>query len=201
MATLTEASIMSRKGVRYTIYAIIIFMIARSLLFAGIAIYKKIFPPAPTPATVAFGKLSKLPFPQTTKRQLGFTLETANGEIPSFPPQSKVYFMPKVSSNLLSLEFAKEKAKKLGFNEQEQQTTESLYKFYHKTLPATMETNIITGTFSISYDLNVDPTPLSVHPPQVEVAVTSIKAFLSPAMLFPSDLTGPTEHNFLKTQS
>lgn len=200
MATLTEASIASRKGVRYTIYAIISFIILRGVFLTGIAIYKKVFPPAPTPATVAFGKLSKLPFPQSTKKQLSFTVETASGEIPTFPAQSNVYFMPKVSSNLLSLDFAREKAKKLGFDSEPQQTTESLYKFTHKTAPATMEINIINGSFSISYDLNVDPTPLSVHPTQPEIAAASIKSFLGGASLYPDDLTGPVEHKFLKTQ-
>lgn len=201
MATLTEASIASRKGIRYIIYGIILFIIARFFILAGISIYKKIFPPAPTPATVAFGKLPKLPFPATTKKQLTFTTETASGDIPVFPHLSKVFFMPKVSSNLLSLDFAKEKAKKLGFNEDAQQSTESLYKFTHKTSPATMETNIITGSFSISYDLNVDSTPLSVHPTQPEIAASSIKSFLQSASLYPDDLTGPIEHKFLKTQN
>ncbi len=200
MATLTEASIASRKGVRYTIYAIIFFVITRFLILTGITIYKKAFPPPPTPATIAFGKLSKIPFPEVTNRNLSFTLETASGDIPSFPAQSKVFFMPKISSNLLSLDIAKEKAKKLGFDSEPQQSTESIYKFNHKTSPATMEIDIVTGTFSISYDLNVDPTPLSVHPSQPEVASASIKTFLSSADLYPDDLTGTIEHKYLKTQ-
>ena len=200
MATLTEASIMSRKGVRYTIYSIIAFIILRGIVIGGIAIYKKVFPPAPTPATVAFGKLPKLPFPNSSKKTLSFTLETASGDMPTFPLLSKVYFMPKISSNLLSLDFSKEKAKKMGFDSEAQQTTESLYRFNHKASPAIMEINIITGTFSISYDLNTDPTPLSVHPTQPEIAATSIKSFLSSASLFPEDLTGPIVHKFLKTQ-
>lgn len=200
MTTLTEASIASRKGVRYTIYFIIFFIFARFLFLSGVSIYKKIFPPAPTPATVSFGKLPKLPFPQSVPKPLNFSLETATGEIPQFPNLTNVYFMPKVSSNLLSLDFAKEKAKRLGFDGEPQQTTESLYRFAHKNSPATLETNIITGTFSLSYDLNIDPTPLSLHPTPPEVASASIKTFLSGASLFPADLTGPIESQYLKTQ-
>ncbi|EKE04949.1 MAG: hypothetical protein ACD_19C00428G0011 [uncultured bacterium] len=200
MATLTEASIMSRKGVRYTIYSIIAFIILRGVVMGGIAIYKKVFPPAPTPATVAFGKLSKLPFPVTNKKTINFSIETAEGGIPKFPAQSKVFFMPKTSSNLLSLDFTKDKAKRLGFDSEPQQQTESLYKFYHKTSPATMEANIVNGSFSISYDLNTDSSPLSAHPSLPEIAATSIKSFLSSASLFPEDLTGPIIHKFLKTQ-
>lgn len=200
MATLTEASIGSRKGVRYTIYAIISFIIVRGIFLAGIAAYKKAFPPPPTPPTVAFGKLSKISFPNTDKKQVNFALETANGGIPEFPLLEKVFFMPKVSSNLLSLDYAKENAKRLGFNEESQQSTESVYKFTHRSAPSIMETNIISGSFSISYDLSVDPEPLNYHPTQPEVAAASVKSFLSGASLFPADLTGPIKHEFLKTQ-
>ena len=202
MATLTEASIMSRKGVRYTIYSIIAFIILRGLVITGIALYKKAFPPPPTPPTVAFGKLTKIPFPEKQKLNLTFTLETAEGGIPQFPAQAKVYFMPKTSSNLLSLDFAQDRAKRLGFDQEPQQTTESLYKFYHKTVPSTLETNIITGSFSLSYNLNADPSPISVRPQLPEIARNSIKTFLSGASLYPKDIEdGKFESTYLKTQS
>lgn len=200
MATLTEASIMSRKGVRYTIYSIIIFIMLRGIILTSIAIYKKAFPPAPIPATVAFGKLPKLKFPEKNKINTTFIVETATGGIPVFPDQSKVYFMPKTSSNLLSLDFAKANAKKLGFSDEAQQISESLYKFNHKSTPAVMEIDIVTGAFSISYDLNVDPSPLNMHPSQPEVAASSVKSFLGSAALYPEDLSGPVKHKYLKTQ-
>lgn len=202
MATLTEASIAARKGIRYSIYGIILIIIARGIILSGISLYKKVFPPPPTPPTVAFGKLSKIPFSEKQKVNLTFTIETPEGGIPVFPDQKKVYFMPKTSSNLLSLDFAQDKATRLGFDIQPQQTTESLYKFYHKTAPATLETNIITGSFSLSYDLNADPTPISVRPPLPEIARNSVKTFLSAASLYPKDIeTGRFESRYLKTQA
>jgi len=202
MATLTEASISSRKGVRYTIYAIILFIIARSFILTGISIYKKIFPTPPEPPTVAFSKLPKLPFPERTKTKLNFSLETAEGNIPKFPLQSKVYFMPKQPSNLLSLDFAQDKANRLGFNIEAQQSTESLYKFYHKSSPLIMETNIITSSFSLSYDLNIDPSPLSVRPLLPEIARNTVKNFLSNANLYPTDLDDEKYiYKYLKTQA
>jgi hypothetical protein len=201
MATLTEASIGSRTGVRYTIYSIIAFFILRAMFLSGVSLYKRIFPPAPTPATIAFGKLTKLPFPETTAKKINFTLETPSGGVPTFSHLVKVYFMPKVSSNLLSLDFAKEKAKRLGYDSEAQQTTESIYKFSHKTAPSTFETNIVSGAFSISYDLNIDPSPINTHPLQPEVASSAIKSFLAGASLMPTDLTGPVKHKFLKTQA
>lgn len=202
MATLTEASIASRKTIRYSIYGIILIIIARGIILSGISLYKKVFPPPPTPPTVAFGKLTKIPFPVKTKLNLNFTVETPEGGIPAFSDQAKVYFMPKTSSNLLSLDFAQDKATRLGFDQEPQQTTESLYKFYHKTASATLETNIITGSFSLSYDLNADSSPISVRPPQPELARNSIKTYLSAAGLYPKDIeTGSFESKYLKTQS
>src|SRR3989339_612150 len=151
MTTLTQASIGSRKIIRYSIYLIIFLIIGRIVLIAGIGIYKKVFPPAPTPATVSFGRLSKLPFPEKQKF-------------------------------------------KLNFNPDPQKITESIYKFYHKFAPAVLETDIITGAFSISYDLKIDPTPLSVRPNQPEVSASTIRSFLSNAGLLPSDLTGQIEY-------
>lgn len=201
MATLTEASITSRKTVRYIIYSIIGLILLRLAFNSSVSLYKKMFPPPPTPATVAFGKLPNLKLPEGTNLNINFTLETADGSLPKFPNLAKVYFMPKITSNLLSLDFASEKAKKLGFSTESQQLTEAVYKFNSALTPSSLETNIISGTFSISYDLNADPGPLSLRPPQPEIALTAIKSYLSSAQLMPTDLTGPIGHSYLKTQA
>lgn len=202
MTTLTEASIFSRKGIRYSIYAIFIFMFARFLILTGIAIYKKAFPPPPTPATISFGKLTKIPFPINQKYNLNFSLETSSGELPLFPTQSKVYFMPKQPPNLLSLDFAQDKANKLGFDTEPQQSTESLYKFYNQNAPSVIEIDIVTGSFSLSYDLNADTSPIMVKPPLPEIAKSQIASFLSNASLYHEDLEmGIFKYKFLKTQS
>lgn len=202
MATLTEASIGSRKGIRYAIYSIIAIIILRSLLLGAISLYKTVFPPPPEPPTVSFGKLTKLPLPNMDKINLTFTLETAEGGIPQFPAKSNVYFMPKQISNLLSLDLSQDKANRLGFNIDAQQMSDTTFKFYHKNSPASLEMDIINGTFSLSYDLNADPTPLTFRPQQPEVARNSIKNFLSAASLYPTDLEGGIfKHTFLKTQS
>lgn len=200
MATLTEASIISRKTVRYIIYAIISFTALRFVIISSIALYKKLNPPPPPPATVAFGKLPKLIFPDKVKPKLNFSLETPTNGLPVFPDKQNVYFMPKISSNLLSLDIAKDRSNRLGFNSEPQQITESMYKFFHKNAPSSIETNIITNSFSISYDLNIDPSPLSVHPPLPDIAMSGIKSFLSSASIYPDDLNGPIRHKYLKIQ-
>lgn len=200
MTSLTQASIMSRKAIRYSIFSIIFIIIARFLILTGITIYKQIFPAPPPPPTVAFGKLPKLPLPDRHKLNIGFTLETAEGGLPEIPTTVKVFFMPKNSANLLSLDFAKDKAGRLGFNKEAEQTSESVYKFTNSTTPSYLETNIITGAFSISYDFNADPVPLSVRPIPPETASESVRSFLNAGDLLPEDLTGEVKHQFLKAQ-
>ncbi|HLD91958.1 MAG TPA: hypothetical protein VI795_01030 [Patescibacteria group bacterium] len=201
MVTLTYASITARKAIRYGIYFIIFLIIGRIMLNGAISLYKKVFPPAPEPPTVAFGKLPKLPFPEKTKLNLNFTLETVEGNIPSFDAKANVYFMPRKSANLLSLDYTKEIAKKLGYTSDPQQVSDSVYKFNHKTSSAQLEADIITGAFSISFDLNADPTPILVKPNPPEVSAGTVRSFLSNANLLAADLNGDVTHQYLKTQA
>jgi hypothetical protein len=199
MTSLTKTAIIARKVIRYFILAIIFLTIGKVFLSTGIKIYRRFFPAPPPPPTVSFGRLPKLEFPKgQSVEKISFTLETPEGGLPSLPTQAKVYFMPRLSPNLLSLEVTIEKAKGLGFEPQPQKVSETLYRFPHKNAPAMLEINIVTGIFSISYDLSYDSSPIEGIPPAPAVAAASARSYLSSANLLPEDLTGPTKHNFLK---
>ncbi len=175
-------------------------MVGKVILDASIGIYLKVFPPAPPPPTVKFGKLTKIPFPTNDiTAKFTYVLETPEGGLPTkIPNQAKVYFMPKISANLLALDVAKEKARSLDFTSEPEQVSNILYKFKNPDVPSTLEMNIITGTFSISYDLSADRSPISTRPPVAEVAASEFRSTLSSADVLPEDLSGPTTHNFLK---
>jgi hypothetical protein len=201
MTSLTQVAVTARKVIRYAIYFMVFLTIGRILFSAGVSIYLKMFPPAPAAPTVKFGKLTKIPFPTiSTTPKLTYTLETATGALPTnIPTQAKVYFMPKVNSNLLSLDTAKTKAAALGFdNKNPQQESDSLYKFKNPGFPSTMEINIITGAFSISYDLIADRTPINNRPPAAEIAASEFRSALSGANILADDLSGPMVPNYLK---
>lgn len=202
MTTLTQVAITTRRAIRYSIYLVIFIILARALFFTGRAVYLKIFPPPPPPPTVTFGKLPKLEFPaRANLPTINYTVETAEGELPKLSSQAKVYFMPKLSSHLLVSDVAKEKAAQMGFISSPEMVSETIYKFAHPRVPATLEINIVSGVFSISYDLNSDPTPLSKRPPTPEIAASQARSFLSAASLLPKDLTGEVTHEFLKTEA
>ena len=205
MTKLTEVAITARKSIRYGLLAIVAITLGKILLDAGISLYLKVFPPGPPAPTVKFGKLTKVPFPETNTAypKLTYTLETSTGALPTdIPTQAKVFFMPKVSSNLLSLDVAKTKANALGFDENNPiQESDYLYKFKHPEYPSTFEMNIINGAFSISYDLNSDRTPIDNRPTVAEVAASEFRSALSSANVLKEDLSGPTSYSYLKLNS
>lgn len=201
MTSLTKIAIVTRRIIRYSIYLVIFLIIARITIGIGIRIYQRLFPKPPPPPTVAFGKLPKLNFPKKENLpSLNLAVQTPQGELPQLPTQAKVYFMPKIASSLLALDLAKQKAAGLGFISEPEEISDTVYKFNHPRVPATLEMNIITQVFSISYNLSTDPTPLSKRPPAPEAAGSSVRSFLSAGNFLPNDLSGPATHQFLKTE-
>lgn len=200
MTSLTRIAITARKIIRYGIFLIIFLIVGKFLLDAGSAVYKKAFPAPPPPPTVKYGKLTKVPFPENSPVvKLTYTLETPEGGFPTnISTQAKVYFMPKVSPNLLSLDTAKSTAQALGFGVNPQQVSDTVYLFNNPDAPTALRMNIITGTFSVSYNLAQDKSPLNNKPPIAEVAASEFRSILSSANIFPSDLTGTTNSNYLK---
>lgn len=196
---LTQVAISSRKAIRYTIFFIIFLTVGKILLTAGIGIYKTMFPSPPPPPTVKYGRLTKIPFPKLEiSPKLNYILETPDGSFPKVPSQLNVYLMPKASANLLALDIAKDKAKNMGFSPNAQAESDTVYKFDRENYPSNLRINIITGNFSISYDLASDQSPLNTKPPISEVAANEYRSILSGANTLPTDLTGPVTHEFFK---
>ncbi|HJX46116.1 MAG TPA: hypothetical protein VJ399_03060 [Patescibacteria group bacterium] len=202
MTSLTRISIIARKIIRYGIFGIILFIVARSTILTGIRIYRHFYPEPPPPPTVKFNKLPKLPFPEKQIPEgLTYTLETPNGELPVFNTQAKVYFMPKLSPYFGSLDEAKVKARKLGFSDNVKSESETIYVFSNPKVPSELKINIVTGVFSISYNLSSDPSPIEKKPPVAEIADSLVKSFLSSGGLLPEDLSGPLKSEFLKVEN
>ncbi len=202
MASLTQIAITTRKIIRYSIYGIIALIIGRILFGIGKSVYLTLFPPAPPEPTVAFDKLPSLPFPEEKAREkISYRLETTEGGLPTLPIQVKVYFMPQLSANLLALETAQQKAASLGFAGTQEGVSQTTYQFNSAKTPASLEMNIATGAFSISYNLAQDSSPLERRPPAPEVATSNTKSVLSSANLLPEDLAGPTTHQFFRVEA
>ena len=210
MASLTEISILSRKGVRYGIYLLILLLLARTTINLVRVIYLRIFPPAPPESTVVFGKLPRIPFPEKTPKEreqeqtLTYKIETADGKFPLLDIQQPVYAMPAIPQNINALDDAKNNAQRLDFLPSGRpilESTPNIYVFQKRGAPATLTMNIITGIFSIFYDIAQDPTVLTGAPIDPERGSEQINTYLSGAGLLPEDLAkGRKSTQFFKNE-
>jgi hypothetical protein len=205
MASLTEASILSRKIIRYGLYALILIVVGRFAWIGIAAVYRRINPPEPPKASAAFGKLPLLPFPEKPQLQnISYKIETAEGGLPVLPELMSVYEMPQAQSSIQGLEAAKTKAQSFGFNPQGQLLVESVpnvYLFRRNGRPSSFTINIITGVFSISYDIASDPGVLGQLPPAPSPAVDNAHNFLRQADLDQVDLDGKETIQLLRVEN
>jgi hypothetical protein len=193
MATLTETAVVTRKIIRYSIYGVILLIITRYTYLLGTKVYQTMFPPPPPPPNVCWGKLPAIQYPQKEPYDgLTFILETPDLVLPELQPQTNVYFIPKPFVTIQSIERGKQKAKNLGFDPEGKELSDTVYLFTNsKTVPSTLTMNVVTNSFSISYDLKSDPNIITGKPPVPQTAITNIQTFLGKAGLLPKDT--PTE--------
>ena len=191
MATLTQTAYFTRKIIKYGGIAFVGLIIIR----AGYITIKKILPPktpAEIPPNVAFGKLPKIVFPQSSNLpQISYRLETISGALDKLPDQAKVYFMPEPSSSFLTTEKILTWASTIGFTQEPIKVGEFDYRFTSR-LPANSELNVnaITKNFTFNYDWKNDPAGFSFQPaPEENISLEKAASFLRQAQSFPKDLT------------
>lgn len=157
MATLTEVSYLTRKGMRVALAFAILVIISPILWGAGKKMYLMAFPPPPAAPTVRYGKLPKVQFGESEdsyKPQI--KLETVDGKLPKVATVGKVYFVEVNKSRLLQLDNINTKAKSLGFTEDGKELDDLNYNFIHSQLPAQLVVNIIYNQYSYKYDWTND---------------------------------------------
>lgn len=205
MASLTEASILARKGVRFGIYLIIFIVVARFAWMGARSIFTQLNPPEPPKATAVFGKIPVLPFPEKQKlTDVVYKLETVQGILPTFPEILEVYEMPQPQSSIAGLDAAKKKANALRFNSEGRLVVENVpnvYMFRRLGEPASFTINIITGVFSISYDIASNPSVIVGVPPAPASAITDANALVKQVGLEEKILTGEPKTELLKIEN
>lgn len=191
MVTLTVIAYYSRRIIKYGSIGIVILLILRSISISVRAYWKKTHPPAPPPPTVAFGKLPKLKFPeQPGLPTLTFKLENISGTLPKLADRTKIFFIPKSYPNLLAWDKTRAWARGLGFTQEPQKTEEFAFRFTTESTPkTTLDVNVLTKNFTLTYDWQNDLQILSQgNPPQEAQAISSAKSFLQSASALTEDL-------------
>lgn len=199
---LTTVSVRARQGIRWGIYLVVFLIVGRFVLDFGIRLYNQVKPPTIVPPTLGFGdQLQPIVFPKQTSElpTLTYTVETADGFLPKFPEQLKVYAFEKKAANLFSYEDMVSKAGVFGFGSPPLKKSERIYQFTHSRVPSTLEADVITSSFSISYNLAADTSPLNSRSPSVAAATKVLTEKLKNSGLYPQDIKdGKVENIYLK---
>lgn len=194
MATLTEVSYYTRRGVKWGIIGLIVILLA-PVIWRGIkGIYLKLNPPPPPPPTIAYGKLPGIQFPGNDGGyKPSIRLETVNGTLPTLDVVGKVYVVEINKSRLLELERVKTKAKSLGFVSEPEQVNEQTFKFVHPSNQSTLTVDVIYNTYKYQYPWQLDQTLYSgIAVPNNDQAFLEAKSFLQTLGLLAPDLSQGT---------
>lgn len=199
--TLTETAYYTRKSIKYGILFVLFLIVGRLAWEVGFGIYRNFVPEAPPAPTVKHGKLPQLPFTnlrESTGLTFSLQIPIPTGELPTLPTIANVYFMPQRSSALLNLEEVAQIIRALNFNPDGQGLTETIYRYSHPQDPVTIDMDIVTRAFSLSYNLAQTPDIVNYRPESAENALRTVTSFLSLASLYPEDLeTGQKTYEFL----
>lgn len=190
MATLTEVSYYTRRGVKWGIVGLIIILIAPVIWGVIKGIYLKIYPPAPPPPTIAYGKLPQLKFSTANSDyHPSYRLETVDGKLPALTTVGKVYVVEVNKSRLLELERVKTRVRSLGFSTDPLQIDEQTYEFIHPAVPATLKVDVIYNTYQMTYDWSLDQTIYSARQvPNSNQAFLEAKNYFQTLGILGSDL-------------
>ncbi|HUS59970.1 MAG TPA: hypothetical protein VMX76_01140 [Nevskiaceae bacterium] len=199
---LTQIAYYARRALKIGTIFLIAFLIVRGAVKTGLKIWRAANPPLPPKPTMAFGKLPKIKFPDSTIKtsELSFKLETIEGALPEFPESIKVYFIPQKAANLLASSRAKDKAYKMGFKNEPEIISETVYHWTSQSAPPTiLKMNIVTGNFDLRYDFRNDPEILtSKNLPTTQQTAQEAKGFLVSGDFLPEDLAnGTAEFEYL----
>lgn len=204
MANLTYTAYLTRKLIKYGSFALALLLISRVALGIITNYFRQVHPPPPPPPTVAYGRLPTLSFPKKENLPaLNFKLETIDGTLPKLPDTAKVYFLYQPTANLLALDRAKELANKVGFQNEPVKISDRVYRFTGQDPTSSLEMDIISQKFKLSYAFANDQTIFSEKKlPNNDQAVSEAKSFLSRAGILDASLeNGQAKVSYLKYEA
>jgi hypothetical protein len=154
------------------------------------AFVKALFVPPPPPEA-SFGKLPSIPFPNQTKENITYSLDTLTGFLPSFSDRAKVYRISADPPSLLGLEKTRQKVSAIGFKSSGIQIAEDTYQWIDqgKSLQRNMTMNIFSSDFTLSSPYLITRSLENFsESDEKDRAIETAKSFLSSMSLFPQDI-------------
>ena len=199
MATLTEASVIARKVIKFGAIGFVVITILWYLGIALIKYYQAINPPPLANPTTDFGQLPKINFPESVARPK-LILELPTGGIPIFVDRMRIYSAPAKRSSFTDAEKGIEIAAALGFLFKPDQRTESNYIWTNQDqLNSKLDMNIINGHFVLSRQWQNNPALASMASFVSDKAVImDTENYLSRVGLLSSDILGVEKVTYFK---
>ncbi|HSX19042.1 MAG TPA: hypothetical protein VLE91_02820 [Candidatus Saccharimonadales bacterium] len=178
MSTLTQAALVSKKAFFWTL--IIFAIVIAVLVFLGIgkSIKQTLFPPAPTPALVAFGKLPKVDLsggfvaPAST-----YEAQTISGNFSVNSTSAKVFKIFSPTPSFSDTANLRAKVEALGFDWAPTTTADGSFKFTKQGKSLTI--NQYGNNFTLETDYAANSSILSSNPGDVKAAIDTAYAFFS----------------------
>lgn len=180
--SLTETAAFSKKASVWVVVGtgVIIFL----LIFLGIGkrVKNALFPGAPLPPTVAFGKLPRADLSEGIKPRAGivYNLETITGDFPLLAREAKVFGVRKPEPAFGTLDTIKRKLANEGFVSEPVEVASGILKFGDSAREdRTITVDIGRDDFLLESDYYANAQILASRPKSVEEAVDRAGGFLA----------------------
>jgi len=191
MPTLSQTTKETKLIVKWGIIGIALIV----LIFLGIKVggfLKEAFFPTPPPApTVLFGKLPKISFPEN--KQVGnytYSIDTLTGKLPSFSDRATVFKTKEQKSDLLAFEKAKEKALRLGFEQNPQTVSDGVYRWVDQSkIEKKLTLTVLEPKLTLDSNFYTDESILKGERlPSEDKAISIAKDMLNSISMFPESI-------------
>ncbi len=196
---LTQVAFWARRFLKLSLFAFLGLLI---LHFSWLIVYqswRRAHPPAPPPPNTAFGTLPRTHFREDKVHPRQFQLETISGQLPTFPNQSRVYFVIAQQSRLLAFDRATNLARRFGFTQPAEKKTNGILVYHQAKSGETFTINPLTQNFEYSYPFEEDQIIMNqLLPPNLDALRQQALSFLHNHISQNLDLKTPGEITFYK---
>lgn len=201
---LTRAAYVGRLTIKFGALFIVLMIIGRFALTAGVRLWAELNPKPPPPPTVGFGVLPQIRFAAqgAQDKPLNYQLDIPQSRFPTFPDRARVFLMLRSSIGLFTDQRAKEIAADYGYVFAPTVLSETMYRWTKSTpLQSTLEMDIVDLTFEIrtNYMSRADLLT-NANLPTKDDGVRLVKSFIGSGQPLPSDLaTSSGEIRYLRS--
>ncbi len=188
MPTLSKTTEKTKLILKWGGISLIIFFLSLIVLKFITIIKDSLTPPPPPQAS--FGKLPPISFPNQSKRNITYSIDTISGVLPNFSDRAKVYRINIAKPTFLALDEASEKVAKVGFASIGTLITEDVYQWVDQNIPQRRITmNIFSQDFTLTSPYLITPSLETLNNfSERENAIKLAESFLSSMSLLPNDI-------------